>query len=130
MPLSNMMLSEVTPGGMGTGLYGILVLAVLSVFVAGLMVGRTPEYLGKKIEPREMKLVSLYILLTPITVLVLAALALSIPSARRVDLQPGRARPLRGPLRLHVGDQQQRQRVRRAEREHHLLQHRPRRSRC
>ena len=89
MPLSNMMLSEVTPGGTGTGLYGILVLAVLSVFVAGLMVGRTPEYLGKKIEPREMKLVSLYILLTPVTVLVLAALALSIPSARASILNPG-----------------------------------------
>ena len=82
VPLVNMMFSEVTPGGVGTGMYGVLVLAVLSVFIAGLMVGRTPEYLGKKIEPREMKMVSLYILLTPVTVLGLAALALSIPSAR------------------------------------------------
>jgi potassium-transporting ATPase potassium-binding subunit len=82
VPMVNMMMSEVTPGGVGTGMYGILVLAVLSVFIAGLMVGRTPEYLGKKIEPREMKMVSLYILLTPVTVLVFAALALSLPSAR------------------------------------------------
>ncbi len=82
VPLISMMLSEVTPGGVGTGLYGMLILAVLAVFIAGLMVGRTPEYLGKKIEPREMKLVSLYILLTPLTVLVLTAVALSLPSAR------------------------------------------------
>jgi K+-transporting ATPase ATPase A chain len=89
VPLVNIMMSEVTPGGVGTGMYGVLVLAVLSVFIAGLMVGRTPEYLGKKIEPREMKMVSLYILLTPVTVLVLAALALSIPSARASIFNPG-----------------------------------------
>ena len=51
VPLVNIMLSEVTPGGVGAGLYGMLVLALLSVFIAGLMVGRTPEYLGKKVEP-------------------------------------------------------------------------------
>ncbi|MEU8240305.1 potassium-transporting ATPase subunit KdpA [Actinoplanes missouriensis] len=69
MPMVNMMLGEVAPGGVGSGLYGMLILAVITVFVAGLMVGRTPEYLGKKIGAREMKLASLYFLVTPIVVL-------------------------------------------------------------
>ena len=89
VPLGNMMLSEVSPGGVGAGLYGALVLAMLSVFIAGLMVGRTPEYLGKKIEPREMKLVSLYILLVPAVVLILTAVALSLPLARASILNAG-----------------------------------------
>jgi len=89
VPLVNMMLSEVTPGGVGSGLYGMLVLATLSVFIAGLMVGRTPEYLGKRIEPREMKLVTLYILVVPAVVLVLTGLALAIPSARASILNAG-----------------------------------------
>ena len=87
--LVNMMLSEVSPGGVGSGLYGILVLAIVAVFIAGLMVGRTPEYLGKKIEPREMKLVSLYILLVPAIVLVLTGAAVVMGLSRRLDLQPG-----------------------------------------
>jgi potassium-transporting ATPase potassium-binding subunit len=78
----HMMLGEVTPGGSGSGLYGILVLAVMTVFVAGLMVGRTPEYLRKKITAREMKLVSLYILTTPAVVLVGAAVAMGLAIAR------------------------------------------------
>lgn len=69
MPTVNMMLGEVAPGGIGSGLYGLLILAVITVFVAGLMVGRTPEYLGKKIGAREMKLASLYFLVTPTIVL-------------------------------------------------------------
>jgi K+-transporting ATPase ATPase A chain len=69
MPIVNMMLGEVAPGGVGSGLYGLLILAVITVFVAGLMVGRTPEYLGKKIGAREMKLASLYLLATPTIVL-------------------------------------------------------------
>ncbi|WP_431913930.1 potassium-transporting ATPase subunit KdpA [Micromonospora carbonacea] len=69
MPLVNMMLGEVAPGGVGSGLYGMLVLAVITVFVAGLMVGRTPEYVGKKIGAREIKLASLYFLVTPALVL-------------------------------------------------------------
>jgi potassium-transporting ATPase potassium-binding subunit len=89
VPLVNVMLSEVSPGGAGAGLYGILVLAVLSVFIAGLMVGRTPEYLGKKIEPRDMKLVALYILLVPALILGLTATALSLPSARASILNAG-----------------------------------------
>ncbi|WP_328993654.1 potassium-transporting ATPase subunit KdpA [Kribbella sp. NBC_01245] len=80
--LFHMMLGEVTPGGVGSGLYGMLVLAVLTVFVAGLMVGRTPEYLKKKITAREMKLVSLYILATPTLVLVGSAVAMGLATAR------------------------------------------------
>ena len=65
-PLVNIMLGEVDPGGTGSGLYGMLLFALLSVFIAGLMVGRTPEYLGKKIQGAEMKLVVLYILFVPL----------------------------------------------------------------
>ncbi|WP_427887649.1 potassium-transporting ATPase subunit KdpA [Kribbella sp. GL6] len=82
VPLVHMMLGEVTPGGTGSGLYGMLILAVLAVFVAGLMVGRTPEYLRKKITAREMKLVALYILTTPTIVLVGTSLAMGLASAR------------------------------------------------
>jgi K+-transporting ATPase ATPase A chain len=78
----NMMLGEVAPGGVGSGLYGMLVLAIIAVFVAGLMVGRTPEYLGKKIGPTEIKLVSLYILTTPVLVLTGTALSFAIPAVR------------------------------------------------
>jgi potassium-transporting ATPase potassium-binding subunit len=77
--LADMMLGEVAPGGVGAGLYGILVLAIIAVFIAGLMVGRTPEYLGKKIGPREMKLASLYILTTPTIVLLGTGLSFAIP---------------------------------------------------
>ncbi|MFK4083016.1 potassium-transporting ATPase subunit KdpA [Kribbella sp. NPDC020789] len=80
--LFHMMLGEVSPGGTGTGLYGMLILAVLTVFIAGLMVGRTPEYLRKKITAREMKLVSLYILATPTVVLVGASIAMGLASVR------------------------------------------------
>jgi K+-transporting ATPase ATPase A chain len=77
----NMLLGEVSPGGVGVGLTGLLILAILSVFIAGLMVGRTPEYLGKKIEPGEMKVVTLYILAVPLVVLVLTAISVVLPSA-------------------------------------------------
>ena len=82
MPMLNMMLGEVAPGGVGSGLYGMLVLAVIAVFIAGLLVGRTPEYLGKKLGPREIKLASLYILVTPILVLAGTALSFAIPGVR------------------------------------------------
>ena len=75
----NMMLGEVAPGGTGSGLYGMLILAIISVFIAGLMVGRTPEYLGKKIGPREMKLTAMYILVTPTLVLSLAGITALLP---------------------------------------------------
>lgn len=76
MTMVDMMLGEVAPGGVGSGLYGMLVLAVITVFVAGLMVGRTPEYLGKKIGAREIKLASLYFLVTPALVLAGTAAAM------------------------------------------------------
>ena len=87
--LFNMMLGEVAPGGTGSGLYGMLVLAVLSVFIAGLMVGRTPEYLGKKIGRREITFSSLYILTTPAVVLIGTALAMSFPGERAAMLNAG-----------------------------------------
>jgi potassium-transporting ATPase potassium-binding subunit len=89
VPIVNMMLGEVAPGGVGSGLYGILVLAVLTVFVAGLMVGRTPEYLGKKIGAREVKFASLYFLTTPTLVLAGTAAAMANASARASMLNPG-----------------------------------------
>jgi K+-transporting ATPase ATPase A chain len=82
MTMFNMQLGEVAPGGTGSGLYGILILAVITVFVAGLMVGRTPEYLGKKINPREMKLASGYFLITPLIVLMGTAIAMALPGER------------------------------------------------
>jgi K+-transporting ATPase ATPase A chain len=88
-PIINMMLGEVAPGGTGSGLYGMLVLAVITVFVGGLMVGRTPEYVGKKIGSREIKFASLYFLVTPILVLVGTAAAMASPSARASMLNPG-----------------------------------------
>ena len=82
MTMFNMMLGEIAPGGGGSGLYGILILAVIAVFIAGLLVGRTPEYLGKKIGPREIKLASIYILITPTLVLLGTALSFAIPAVR------------------------------------------------
>jgi K+-transporting ATPase ATPase A chain len=87
--LFNMMLGEVAPGGTGSGLYGILVLAVVTVFVAGLMVGRTPEYLKKKIQAREIKLASLYILTTPTLVLVGTGVAIALAGERASIANPG-----------------------------------------
>ncbi|MCP9623810.1 potassium-transporting ATPase subunit KdpA [Nocardia otitidiscaviarum] len=82
MLLFNMQLGEVAPGGVGSGLYGMLVLAVITVFVAGLMVGRTPEYLGKKITPREIKLAAAYFLVTPLLVLTGTGVAMAMPGQR------------------------------------------------
>jgi K+-transporting ATPase ATPase A chain len=89
MTIFNMMLGEIAPGGTGSGLYGILILAVITVFVAGLMVGRTPEYLGKKLGAREMKFASLYILTTPAIVLIGAGTAMSLKGERANMLNSG-----------------------------------------
>jgi potassium-transporting ATPase potassium-binding subunit len=78
VPLTNILLGEVSPGGAGAGLFGKLILAMLSVFIAGLMVGRTPEYLGKKVQSVEMKLVVLYIIIVPAFVLVFAGVAIAM----------------------------------------------------
>ncbi|ASF12565.1 potassium-transporting ATPase A chain [Nocardia brasiliensis NBRC 14402] len=89
MTMFNMQLGEVAPGGTGSGLYGMLILAVITVFVAGLMVGRTPEYLGKKITPREIKLAASYFLVSPLIVLVGTALAMAMPGQRASMLNSG-----------------------------------------
>jgi len=80
--LFNMQIGEVAPGGVGSGLYGMLILAVLTVFIAGLMVGRTPEYLGKKIRPREMKLAASYFPVTELLVLLGTGIAMGLPGPR------------------------------------------------
>ncbi|WP_328299863.1 potassium-transporting ATPase subunit KdpA [Streptomyces sp. NBC_00435] len=78
--LLGMQLGEIAPGGVGSGLYGMLIMAIIAVFIAGLMVGRTPEYLGKKIGTREIKLAACYILITPAVVLGFTALAMALPT--------------------------------------------------
>ena len=87
--LTGMMLGEVTPGGTGSGLYTILVYAVIAVFIGGLMIGRTPEYLGKKIQAKEVKLAGLGALVMPIIVLVFTAIAVSIHAGRSGPLNAG-----------------------------------------
>lgn len=89
LTIFNMGLGEVAPGGTGSGIYGMLVLAIVTVFVAGLMVGRTPEYLHKKITSREIKLVSLYILTMPVLVLAGTGLAMTLSTAKASILNPG-----------------------------------------
>ena len=84
-----MQLSEVALGGVGSGLYGMLIFVIVAVFIAGLMVGRTPEYLGKKIEPFEMKMASLIILIMPMIVLFFTALAVSLPAGTSSTSNPG-----------------------------------------
>ncbi len=90
MPLLHIQLGEVSPGGVGVGMNGVLVLALLAVFIAGLMVGRTPEYLGKKIQATEIKLVVIYILAMPVAVLVGAGIAIVTPTVLDVSIfNPG-----------------------------------------
>ena len=89
VPLANMQLGEVVFGGVGTGLYGMLVFAILAVFIAGLMIGRTPEYLGKKIEAYEMKMSSIAILVTPLLVLLGTAIAVMSEAGRAGIANPG-----------------------------------------
>ena len=87
--LFDMALGEVAPGGVGAGMYGILILAMVTVFVAGLMVGRTPEYIGKKIRPAEMKYAALYFLTLPVLILTAAALSIGFKTPRASILNPG-----------------------------------------
>ena len=89
VPMWLMQLGEVVFGGVGSGLYGMLVFAIIAVFVAGLMVGRTPEYLGKKIEAFEMKMAALVILIPPMVVLVGTAVAVATEWGRSSILKPG-----------------------------------------
>ncbi|MGK5629869.1 potassium-transporting ATPase subunit KdpA [Streptomyces sp. URMC 123] len=89
LTLLGMMLGEIAPGGVGSGLYGMLIMAIIAVFIAGLMVGRTPEYLGKKIGTREIKLAACYILVTPALVLCFTAAALALPTPPNSMLNSG-----------------------------------------
>jgi K+-transporting ATPase ATPase A chain len=87
--LFDIALGEIAPGGVGAGMYGILVLAIVTVFVAGLMVGRTPEYLGKKIRPAEMKYAALYFLTLPVVILTAAGLSIGLKVPQKSILNPG-----------------------------------------
>jgi len=89
VPLVMMQLGEVAPGGVGTGLYSMLIFAILAVFIAGLMIGRTPEYLGKKIESFDMKMMSITILVTPMLVLVGTAVAVMTEVGQAGVANPG-----------------------------------------
>ena len=92
VPLVNMLLGEVIFGGVGAGLYGMLLFAIIAVFIAGLMVGRTPEYLGKKIEAKEVKMAMLAILVLPLSILGFTALAAVLPAGPRRAAQRRAAR--------------------------------------
>ena len=90
LPLLNMMLGEVIFGGVGAGLYGMLLFVLIAVFLAGLMVGRTPEYLGKKLEAKEVRLLVFTLLVMPVGVLVLGAIAASLPGPASAVTNPAR----------------------------------------
>jgi K+-transporting ATPase ATPase A chain len=89
IPMFNMMLGEVIFGGVGAGLYGMLLFVLIAVFLAGLMIGRTPEYLGKKLEAREVRLLVATLLVMPIGVLVFCSLAVSLPGPAASITNPG-----------------------------------------
>ncbi len=130
VPLVLIQFGEVMFGGVGSGLYGMLMFAILAVFIAGLMIGRTPEYLGKKIQSFDMKMTSIAILVTPMLVLVGTAIAVMLDAGTRRHRQPRRPRLLGNPVRLQLGRQQQRQRLRRPVRQYAVLQRHRWPSRC
>ena len=103
IPLINMQLGEVIVGGVGAGLYGMLLFVIIAIFVAGLMVGRTPEYLGKKIEAKEVKMAMLAILVLPLMYARLDGRRECAAVGGRLDRQSGTARLHRDPLCLHLG---------------------------
>ena len=124
VPLANIELSEVVFGGVGAGMYGVLVYIILSVFIAGLMVGRTPEYLGKKIQAFEVQMAMLTVLIFSLLILAFTATSSVSPSFGTVEhLQPRPARAVGNALRLLVGRGEQRVGIRRHQREHALVQH-------
>jgi K+-transporting ATPase ATPase A chain len=84
-----MALGEIAPGGIGAGMYGLLILAIVTVFVGGLMVGRTPEYIGKKIRPTEMKYAALYFLTLPLVILTAAGLSIGLRIGQKAIFNPG-----------------------------------------
>ena len=122
--LTNIMLGEIVFGGVGSGMYGMLIFVVLAVFIAGLMVGRTPEYLGKKIDAYDVKMSMLYVLIFPFLILVMTAISVLSPQWGLSSLNNAGPHGLsRNPLRLHLRHRQQRIGIRRAECEHALVQH-------
>ena len=122
IPLFNMQLGEIVVGGVGAGIYGFLLFAMLAVFVAGLMVGRTPEYVGKKIEAREVKLAVLAIAVLPLCILGLTAISAVLPAGLAGPLNKGPHGFTRDPLCLQLGHRQQRLGLRRPDRRHAVLQ--------
>ncbi len=126
VPLANIGLGEVIFGGVGAGLYGILIYCVAAIFIAGLMVGRTPEYIGKKIEPYEMKMVMLTLLVLPLSILGFTGLASVTDWGLNTVFNPA-AHGLSEMLYAYTsGDRQQRFGLRRYRRQHPLLQRHPR----
>ena len=123
VPLFNILAGCIWPGGVGAGLYGFLVVAVIAVFVAGLMVGRTPEYLGKKIETREMKLAMFAVLIYPLVVLGFSAASVMMKTALDSLNNTAPHGLSRDPLRLRLDQRQQRLRLRWPQRQHALVQH-------
>ena len=123
-------LGEIIFGGVGSGLYGMFLFVIITVFVAGLMVGRTPEYLGKKIEAKEVKMAMLAVLCLPLVDPRLHCHRGDDPFGGRLDRQCRPAWLFGNPLRLFVADRQQRLGLRRAYRQHALVQHRPAASPC
>ena len=119
VPLINIQLGEIIVGGVGAGIYGMLLFVILAIFVAGLMVGRTPEYVGKKIEVREVKMAMLAILVLPLMYLGWTAVAVVLPQAVASMANAGH----RDSLCLHVADGQQRISLRRTLWQHAILQH-------
>ena len=131
VPLVNIMLGEVIFGGVGAGLYGMLIFVVLAVFIAGLMVGRTPEYLGKKIEAYDVQDGDAGGAGLPADDPGVHRHLAGLAGVRHLEhRQPGPARPVRDPLRLHLGHGQQRVGVRRPVGQHALVQHDASASRC
>ena len=122
VPLFNLHLGEVVFGGVGTGLAGMIVMAVLTVFIAGLMVGRTPEYLGKKIQAREMKLAMLYILIFAAVILLPTAVAVLNKGALSSMANPGPHGFSRNSLCVFIGRREQRISIRWSECQYHVLQ--------
>ena len=106
VPMFLIQLGEILPGGVGSGLYGIIVIALISVFIAGLMVGRTPEYLGKKIEAKEMKLAMLAVLILPLAILGFTAISAMLPAALSSLANAGPHGLERDPLCLLLGGRQ------------------------
>ncbi len=123
IPIIMMQLGEIIFGGVGSGLYGMLLMVIVAVFVAGLMVGRTPEYLGKKIEAKEVKMAMLAILILPLSMLGFTAVSILLPFGSVQHAGRRSARLQRDALSVHVADRQQRLGLRRLHRQHALEQH-------